>query len=192
MNIIVRTYSQKVIVRPDTTLVRNEEDFYPPEFVSTLDCTPVVFARISKAGRSVGRQFASRYYDALGYGVLLYPVDLMTGDEEDFACASCLDHSSYLPPELVDRESFNWDGGVRVLRDGEEFFCCDGVSAALIEDAISQASRYVYVRRGDYIAIELAKRSFFCGSGQDGLGSEVTVAVQRRDDLHSSEFRIIY
>ena len=95
MNIPVITASGKVIVRPDTTWERDNEDVYLPEFVNSLSWTPVFFARVSKPGRSIGRAFASRYYDGIGFGVLLYPDDLLDGSEEGFACASCLDKVTF-------------------------------------------------------------------------------------------------
>ena len=72
MNIIVKTFVGNVIVRPDTTWEKDNEDIYPQDFIETLSFTPVLFARISKPGKSVGLRFASRYYDSANYGLLLY------------------------------------------------------------------------------------------------------------------------
>lgn len=62
MNIIVKTSSGHITVRPDTTWEKDNEDFYPPEFVDELTYSPVLFARILKPGRSVGRKFASSIF----------------------------------------------------------------------------------------------------------------------------------
>ena len=59
MNIPVITVSGKVIVRPDTTWERDNEDLYLPDFVNSLSWTPVFFARVSKPGRWIGPAFAS-------------------------------------------------------------------------------------------------------------------------------------
>ena len=103
MNIIVKTFGGNVIVRPDTTWEKDNEDIYPQDFIETLSFTPVLFARISKPGKSVGLRFASRYYDSANYGLLLYPENLLCGGEEDFACASCIDHTSFLPAPLYQK-----------------------------------------------------------------------------------------
>ena len=73
MNIIVKPYgSDLCYCRPDTTWERENKDFYSPECVNEIYWTPVVFARVSKAGKCVGRKFVERYYDGVGCGMLLY------------------------------------------------------------------------------------------------------------------------
>ena len=73
MNIIVKPYGSDLChCRPDTTWERENKDFYSPECVNEIYWTPVVFARISKAGKCVGSKFVGRYYDAVGCGMLLY------------------------------------------------------------------------------------------------------------------------
>ena len=101
MNIIVRTASGKYIVRPDTTWEKDNEDLYLPEFVDGVSYTPVLFARICKPGRSIGRNFAARYYDSVNYGILLYPADHIDDGPECFAESLTLDHTSFLPAPLL-------------------------------------------------------------------------------------------
>ena len=73
MNIIVKPYgSDLCYCRPDTTWERENKDFYSPECVNEIYWTPVVFARISKAGKCVGKKFVERYYDGIGCGMLMY------------------------------------------------------------------------------------------------------------------------
>ena len=73
MNIIVKPYGSNLCYcRPDTTWERENKDFYSPECVNEIYWTPVVFARVSKAGKCVGRKFVERYYDGVGCGILLY------------------------------------------------------------------------------------------------------------------------
>ena len=95
MNIIVQTFGSKLCYcRPDTTWEREEKDFYVPDGIDTLYWTPVVFARVCKAGKCIGKKFASRYYDAIGFGTLLYTFGKEKGE---LAFASCTDHTSLLP-----------------------------------------------------------------------------------------------
>ena len=73
MNIIVRPYGSEFChCRPDTTWERENRDFYSPECVNEIWWTPVVFARVCKAGKCVGNKFVGRYYDGLGCGMLMY------------------------------------------------------------------------------------------------------------------------
>lgn len=187
MNILTRTYSGKYIVRPDTTWERDNEDFYPPEFISALSFTPVLFARICKPGRSIGRQFACRYYDNVSFGILLYPEDLLGHSEEDFACASCLDHTSFLPLPATDKGGFDWNAAYSVERNGSRIFRSGQVNAGMIEQAIEESTRFIYIRSGDLLALELQPRERLC-SREDGdiiISSSIEGQPQ-------NEFRIIF
>ena len=87
MNITVRPYgSDMCYCRPDTTWERENRDIYSPECVDEWKATPIVFARISKAGKCISQKFISRYYDGFNFGMLLY----IGG--KDIAFASCVDH----------------------------------------------------------------------------------------------------
>lgn len=159
MNIPVLTHNGHVMVRPDTTIDKFNRDFYPPEFVNTLSYTPVLFARICKAGRSVGAEFADRYYDAYNYGVLLYADDLAPRSSEGFASASCLDHTSFLPFPLYGKITLEHkENEFKLRRGGRVIFRHSDAQASMIEEAICEISKYVYLRSGDLIAIELAGR----------------------------------
>ena len=149
MNIVVLSPSGKTFVRPDTTWERANEDFYVPEFISRISASRVLYVRVCKPGRSVGEKFAERYYDSFGYGALLYPEDLIDGSPEGFACASCLDHSSFLSGELSPKEELDPGLRVRVCR------------------AIAEVTRFCYIRIGDLIAIETSPREALC-SREDG------------------------
>ena len=112
MNITVKIHgSRNFICRPDTTWERESRDFYSPEFASELFYTPVVFARISKAGKCIGRKFAARYYDGLNFGILLYPGEILNaGRPESLGAASILDHTSILPFPLFQPVVFATSG----------------------------------------------------------------------------------
>ena len=94
MNIIVKPYGSNLCYcRPDTTWERENKDFYSPECVNDIYWTPVVFARVSKAGKCVGRKFVERYYDGVGCGMLLYcgtsGLSVNSGDPRNPATAGC-------------------------------------------------------------------------------------------------------
>ena len=94
MNIIVKPYGGDLCYcRPDTTWERENKDFYSPECVNEIYWTPVVFARVSKAGKCVGRKFVERYYDGIGCGMLMYcstsGSEENSGDPRNPATAGC-------------------------------------------------------------------------------------------------------
>lgn len=160
MNIVVKTYGGGICCRPDTTWERENKDFYSPDFIDSYLFTPVLFARISKAGRCVAGKFASRYYDSIGYGMMLYPGNLMKsaqdGTPSGFAWASCIDHTSVLPFPMYNRITLESKENIfRISKDGDEIYSTSEGSAQLVENAIEEATKYISIRIGDIIAIEL-------------------------------------
>lgn len=157
MNIIIKPYGlDRCYCRPDTTWERENRDFYSPDCVDTLCYTPILFARISKAGKCVSEKFASRYYDAVNFGTLLYIGDFL----EDGRClASCCDHTSLLPAPLYNPVTLNGDNSFILEFNGNRI-CEKAVSeleAGIIDKAISKASELTSLRIGDFIAIELSE-----------------------------------
>lgn len=188
MNIAVLTAGGRVVVRPDTTWEKDSEDLFVPDFVSRISWTPVLYTRISKPGRSIGLKFAERYYNSFGYGVLLYPDDLADGSAEGFACACCLDHTSFLPGLMLDKSSLGEGrSGFSLRRDGEEIFSCGPASPSIAEESIAEVSRFCYLRIGDMVATELRPRSLLC-TREDG---RCLVSGTFRDGF-PDEFNIIF
>lgn len=160
MNITVQTYNGSVVVRPDTSWKRGNDDFYAPEFVDRLTAAPVLFVRICKAGRSVAAKFADRYYDSVGCGLLLYPENLIDGSPEGFATACCLDRTTYLTFPEMDRQCL---GNRFLLESGNSVFFDSPVPGnEEVCKAIENVSRFCYLRTGDYLAIELEGRKDIC------------------------------
>lgn len=164
MNILVKTYDGNIVFRPETTWKRGDDCVYLPEFIDSVEAAPVVFVRICKSGRSVGRQFATRYYDAVGYGMLLYPTELLNSGPEGFASACCLDHTSFLSLPCLDRMSLG-DGELCIAK-GSEIQRYKAPGAGEIEDAIEFATCFCYIRTGDFLAVELEKRKPLCNRQQ--------------------------
>ena len=159
MNIIARTYEGKTVTRPDTTWKRGDDASFLPEFVDRVSWTPVVFARICKAGRSVSEKFADRYFDGIGFGVLLYAENLIDGSTEGFCEASCLDHSSFLCWPVYDKITLGVEDNLfELFKDGEPLFSCKSPDASLIRNTIARVTGFCYIRSGDFVVQELATR----------------------------------
>lgn len=187
MNILVQTASGKIVVRPDTTWEKDNEDFYVPEFVENLSWSPVVFARISKPGRSVGLKFADRYYDCVSFGVLLYPENLADGSEEGFACASCLDHTSFLPYPPSEKALLQNGATFKLSKNGGELYETTLKGTEVIEEAITEATKFCYIRTGDIIAIELNPRLELCSREEGRCEISGTLCGEKLLD-----FKIVY
>ena len=161
MNIIVKTASGHIVARPDTTWVRKNDDLYLPDFAGPLSFSPIVYAHISRPGKSIGSRFASRYYDSISYGMLIYPRNLLDGSPEGYASAICVGHTSFLPYPL--EQDFPAPGSEFILyKDDEVIFKCAYPGRAQIEEALVEATARALVRTGDFIAAELQQMEFLC------------------------------
>lgn len=157
MNIIVKIYNSDLCVcRPDTSWERENKDLYMPDEMGGYHFSPIVFARISKAGKRIGTKFAERYYDGIGYGALLYDSDLIGVSPAGFAAASCEDHTSIIPFPLYNPITLGGDNRFDLKMDGRTVFetGTEGAKEAL-EDAICKASAKISLRIGDIVAVEL-------------------------------------
>ena len=164
MNIIVKPYGSSICYcRPDTTWERENKDFYSPECFNEIHWTPVVFARISKAGKCVGKKFVERYYDGVGCGMLMYCGDSVIVDK-----SSILPHPLFQPVVLDDEKEFV----VNVSPINQDSSVILSGAKDLLEEAICNASQLTSLRIGDFVAVEL-KELQKLASKEDG-----TVAVK--------------
>lgn len=64
-----------IVPMGDDVLLRNNGDFYIPEFSAAVSCVPQLIVRLGKLGKSVGERFACRYFEEIGVGVRFYADD---------------------------------------------------------------------------------------------------------------------
>ena len=166
MNIVIRRYESGLCYcRPDTTCEKENRDFYVPESIIDIQWSPVLFVRISKAGKCIGKKFVSRYYETFSFGALMYCSDNKTDTVNDLniAFSSCVDHSSLLPSPSYDLSGLeSGETHYQVRKNGEAIYtsgCQDGDKylKTLIEDTVCLASQLTSLRIGDIVAVELAE-----------------------------------
>lgn len=176
MNIIVRPHSgRSCYCRPDTTWERENRDFYVPEGIREVRWAPVVFARISKAGKCIGAKFVGRYYDSFNFGALLYCVEDPEIPQE-IAFTSPVDHSSILPSPLYNPIVMEGEENEYIVRrNGKEIFRTRTSSVRQhLEEAIATASRLTSLRIGDYVAVELDTLKFMASSADGETSLKAT------------------
>ena len=164
MNIIVKPYGSALCYcRPDTTWERENRDFYSPECVNEICWTPVIIARISKAGKCVSGKFVERYYDGFNFGVLMYCTI------ED-SVSAFVDHTSILPHPLYNPVVLEGENDFEILRNGEKVdFGPVNMDEAksMLQEAVCKASQLTSLRIGDFVAVELAPQMILA-SKKDG------------------------
>jgi hypothetical protein len=185
MNIIVRPYGESgCYCRPDTTWERENKDFYVPEGIMEVRWAPVVFVRISKAGKCIGQKFVSRYYDSFNAGALLY-CQTDTCDEP-VAFTSCADHSSLLPSPSRNAAELDEPGtDYDVMKDSVKIFEADLSSMkTALEEAICAASKLTSLRIGDYVAVEMSPVSTLATSENKVTSLKISSADKTLYDIN--------
>lgn len=88
-----------IFMKPPTALVVNNKPFYYPNFSNDLHHEGEIVLRICKNGRSVQPEFASRYYDAVAFGIDFTARDLQSKLKQKghpWEIAKGFDHSAPL------------------------------------------------------------------------------------------------
>jgi hypothetical protein len=139
LNIFTIPYGSKgFYCSPDTSLNKDSNDYFCPDSLTELAAAVFIYARASKAGKSVAAKFAPRYYNIVGKGVHFTAPQMICNDSpETWWISRSLDNSTF----LLDSE----DNASAVAPETIE----------QINAAFETVSKYVSFRTGDYIAIEI-------------------------------------
>lgn len=180
MNIVV--FSQEGIhVRPDSTWERENKDLYATDGTTAYDFRPVVLAKMSRAGKCIGEKFVDRYFESVGFGLLLSP-----SEQTGISTAECYDSTSRLAFPYFNKVVLNDDFANEFsIKDGDTTVFETTTSAATLkalERAICKTSQVMSLKVGDLVCIPLQERRT--------LASDTISAKFCENDI--LDFKIIY
>ncbi|HNQ67277.1 MAG TPA: fumarylacetoacetate hydrolase family protein [Bacteroidales bacterium] len=111
-------YPEKPVffLKPDSSLLKNNKNFYLPNFSTDLQYELEVVLHINRLGKHIDRKFASRYYDAIGLGIDFTARDLQRKCKEKglpWEIAKSFDGSAVISEfisaeEFADRNNLNF------------------------------------------------------------------------------------
>ncbi|WP_396637239.1 fumarylacetoacetate hydrolase family protein [Maribacter sp. R77961] len=67
-----------IFIKPDSSVLPKEQDFYIPEFTSDVHYEVEVLVKIKKVGKHIDEKFANTYYDEVGLGIDFTARDLQS------------------------------------------------------------------------------------------------------------------
>ncbi|WP_299324681.1 fumarylacetoacetate hydrolase family protein [uncultured Maribacter sp.] len=67
-----------VFIKPDSSVLPKQQDFYIPEFSDNLHYEVEVLVKIKKVGKHISKEFAPTYYDEIGLGIDFTARDLQS------------------------------------------------------------------------------------------------------------------
>lgn len=145
-----------IFMKPPTALLRDNQAFYMPEFSSDVHYEVELVLKVCKNGKSIEREFATKYYDAVGLGIDFTARDIQSKCKAKglpWEKAKAFDHSAVLGgfisfDQLHDQESirFSLEKNGAIVQSGD--------SADMLFDfdaLIVQVSKYFTLQQGDLI-----------------------------------------
>ena len=141
--------------RSDSSILRNNDNFYMPTFSSNMQCTVGYMLRVTRLAKCMTEKFASRCYDAVGVAVAFVAQDIV---ERNCALgrpcdeAYCFDKSVAVSPESVAPDTVG--EGVLDIKIGNAQCSTDlsGIKISL-DKALVKASELLTLKMGDIIYI---------------------------------------
>ncbi|MDO6473423.1 fumarylacetoacetate hydrolase family protein [Maribacter sp. 1_MG-2023] len=74
----VRPEEPVVFIKPDSSVLPKQQDFYIPEFSDNVHYEVEVLVKIKKVGKHISKEFAPTYYDEIGLGIDFTARDLQS------------------------------------------------------------------------------------------------------------------
>jgi 2-keto-4-pentenoate hydratase/2-oxohepta-3-ene-1,7-dioic acid hydratase in catechol pathway len=144
-----------IFMKPDTALLKKGSDFYIPEFSDDIHYELEVVLKISKGGKYIQKENASKHYDEIGLGIDFTARDLQSklkGKGLPWELAKGFDGSAVVS-DFVSKNSYDLENlNFSLMKNNEKVQ--DGNTREMIfspEDIIAFASQYFTLRVGDLI-----------------------------------------
>ncbi len=145
-----------IFMKPDTAVLKDNKDFYYPEFSKDVHYEVELVIRVCNEGKHVSKKFAYKYYDAIGLGIDFTARDVQSELKAKglpWELAKAFDHSAVVgeliaKDQITDLQSLDFS----LQKNGETVQ--EGNSKDMIFDfdsLITFVSQYITLRKGDLI-----------------------------------------
>lgn len=148
--------SQPVIfIKPDTALLKKDSDFYIPEFSNDIHYELEVVIKISKGGKYIQKNNASKHYEELALGIDFTARDLQSELKSKglpWELSKAFDGSA-LVSNFVRKEDYKLDN-LKFSLNKNGYIVQNGNTKDMmfpIDDIIAFVSQYFTLRVGDLI-----------------------------------------
>ncbi|WP_405413666.1 fumarylacetoacetate hydrolase family protein [Maribacter sp. Asnod1-A12] len=145
-----------VFIKPDSSVLPKQQDFYIPEFTDNVHYEVEVLVKIKKVGKHIAKEFAPTYYDEIGLGIDFTARDLQSKlkdkglpweKSKGFDGAAVI--GEWLPKtDFEDINNLNF----KLLKNGE--VVQDGNTSLMlwkIDEIIAYVSTFFMLKKGDII-----------------------------------------
>lgn len=146
-----------LFLKPDTSIIKNNEPFYYPDFSEQIDYECELVVKISKIGKSIPVSCAKNYYNEVGIGLDLTCRDLQTQEKAQslpWTLSKAFDYSApiseFFPLSQLGKDIQNLNFS---LSKNQETVQQANTSQMIftVDEIISYISRYISLKVGDLI-----------------------------------------
>lgn len=143
-------------MKPDTSLVRNNNPFFYPEFTNDLQYELEVVLKINKLGRNVSEKFAHRYYNEIGLGIDFTARDLQRLCKDKgmpWEMAKAFDGSAPIS-SFVQKDRFENLNNINFKLEKNSEIVQKGNTSDMVfkfDHIISYVTKFITLRTGDLI-----------------------------------------
>src|SRR5688572_26047379 len=146
-----------IFTKPDTALLRNNSPFYYPDFSKDIHYEGELVLRISKEGKNIQENFASRYYDAIGIGIDFTARDLQQKAKDKglpWDIAKGFNGSAPVSDKFIPVKEFRELSNINFSLSVDGETRQEGNTSLMLfsfDYIVSYLSRFFTLRTGDYI-----------------------------------------
>jgi len=143
-------------MKPETALIKNNQDFYYPDFTNDLHYETEFVVKISQVGKNIQEKFAHRYYDEVTMGIDFTARDLQRKCKEEglpWEVAKAFDGSAPVG-KFVSKEKFSDINNINFSLKMNDSLRQQGNTGEMIfsiDKLIAYVSRFVTLKIGDLL-----------------------------------------
>lgn len=147
--------AQNFYIKPETTITRNFQAFFYPEFTTQISIETYLTLKICRLGKHIPLQFANTYYDQIGIAINLTANDMLPKSLSDTKSDVALNFDgSTLMGNFIDKENFEDKNNIDFYTNINGQKIQNGNSSMFVNDfdaTISHVSKYITLKIGDII-----------------------------------------
>lgn len=173
-----------IFLKPDTAILRENADFYHPDFSNDVHFECELVYRISKEGKHVNRRFAWQYVDGIGLGIDFTARDLQDEIKKKghpWTLAKMFDGSAPIsefldPATFRDHRSLNFELRVNDVVRQKGF---SGNMLFPLDVLIAYITQFITLKKGDLIFTGTPE-----GVGKVNVGDHLQASLEGQELLN--------
>lgn len=170
---------------PDSSLLRNNDDFYIPNFSSHIQATIGVYISIHKIGKHIDTQFIHRYYKSYGLAINFVATDVIQqlhNKHLSTDMARGFDHSFAVSTHVVSKDSHPFEKAHFECTYNTMHFESKGAQIIdKIHAICAECSQYYTLKIGDIVFLPLWNIP-----GKINIGDLFNASINTQYVLHCS------